>query len=125
MIEFVIKSTICLAVLFGFYHLLLRNVKIPIFNRFYLIFSLVFAIVIPLINIRMNLNVAFNPDIHKLSNDTGILIQGEKVTGKPVQQLTFLSILILFYIIISFLLLLRFTLNIFKIIKLIRTSPSV
>jgi len=125
MIEFVIKSAICLTVLFGFYHFLLRNVKISIFNRFYLLFSLVFAVIIPLINIRMNLNLAVSPGIHGLSNVTGILIQGEIVAGKPVTFLTFQTTLIILYIIISSLLLLRFVLNIYKIIRLIRTSTIV
>ena len=122
MIEFVIKSTICQIVLFGFYHFFLQNVKIPVFNRFYLLFSLIFTLLIPLINIRLNLNLAVSPDIHGLSNATGILIQGEKLTTMPIHKITFQSLLTIEYIFVSSLLLLRFILNIYKIVRLIRTS---
>jgi hypothetical protein len=122
MIEFAIKSTICLTVLYGFYYFLLQNVKIPNFNRFYLLFSMVFAMIIPMINIRMHFNLAVSPNIREFSNATGILIQGEEVTGRPIQFLTFQTTLIILYIIISSTLLLRFALNIYKIIRLIRTS---
>jgi Antirepressor regulating drug resistance, predicted signal transduction N-terminal membrane component len=73
----------------------------------------------------MNLNLAVSPGIHGLSNATGILIQGEVVAGKPVTFLTFQTTLIILYIIISSVLLLRFALNIYKIIRLIRTSAIV
>jgi len=122
MIEFAIKSTICLTVLYGFYYFLLQNVKIPNFNRFYLLFSLVFAMIIPMINIRIHFNLAVSPNIREFSNATGILIQGEEVTGRPIQFLTFQTTLIVLYIIISSTLLLRFALNIYRIIRLIRTS---
>jgi hypothetical protein len=122
MIEFAIKSTICLTVLYGFYYFLLQNVKIPNFNRFYLLFSLVFAMIIPMINIQMHFNLTVSPNIREFSNATGILIQGEEVTGRPIQFLTFQTTCIILYIIISSTLLLRFALNIYKIIRLIRTS---
>lgn len=122
MIEFVIKSTICQIVLFGFYHFFLQNVKIPVFNRFYLLFSLIFTLLIPLINIRMNLNLAVSPNIHGFSNATGILIQGDKLTTMPINKITFQSLMTILYIFVSSLLLLRFILNIYKIVRLIRTS---
>jgi len=124
MIEFAIKSTICLTVLYGSYYFLLQNVKIPNFNRFYLLFSLVFAMIIPMINIQMYFNLAVSPNIREFSDANGILIQGEEVTDKPIQLLTFQTTLIILYIIISFTLLLRFALNIYKIIRLIRTSTK-
>jgi len=122
MIEYIIKSTICLIVLLGFYHFLLQKVRIPIFNRFYLLLSLVFALIIPMINIRMNLNLVINPKIQEFSKVTGILIQGAEVISKPNQLLTLRSTLITLYIFVTSILLLRFILNIYKIIWLIRTS---
>lgn len=125
MIEYVIKSTICLSVSYGFYHFVLQNVKIPIFNRFYLLFSLLFALIVPLIKIQMNLNIGVNPTNYGFSSVTGILLHGEEVTGNPIQLLTFQSLLILIYGLISSILLVRFALNIYKIIRLIQTSKIV
>ena len=125
MIEFVIKSTICQIVLFGFYHFFLQNVRIPFFNRFYLLFSLIFTLLIPLINIKLNLNIDVSPNIHRFSDATGILIQGDEVTKMPIHNLTFQSSLIILYCCVSSILLFRFIFNIYKIVRLIRISTLI
>lgn len=125
MIIFVIKSAICLTILYGFYHLFLRNIKVFDFNRYYLLFSLLFAIVIPLITIRVSLNLPLNSNIHEFSNVTGSLIQGEVITVEPIHDLTIHDVLVILYLIVSFILLLRFALNIYQIIKQISTSTIV
>lgn len=58
MIDFLIKSSITLFVLLPAYHLFLEKEKIHIFNRFYLLFSLVFSMVIPFITIEIIQEVA-------------------------------------------------------------------
>jgi len=125
MITFVFKSVICLTLLFGFYHLFLRNTKVFNFNRFYLLFSLVFALIIPFITIRINLNLPINSNLQGLSNVTDILIKGEETNAGPINAFSFQELLIVIYFIVSSILLLRFTFNIYKIIKLIRTCPKV
>jgi len=121
MLAFVFKSALCLATLFGFYHFFLRNINAFNFNRFYLLFSLIFAITIPFITIRINTY----SNLQGFSNVTGILIKGEKIIAEPISVITFQELLIILYFIVSAILLLRFALNIYKIIKLIRTSPKV
>lgn len=131
MITYVIKSTICLTVLYGFYHLSLLNRKVFEFNRFYLLFSLLFALIIPLITIRINIPVNFtmpvNPEINGFSNVVGgfVPIQGDAIIAEPVHYLTFQNALLILYIIISGILLVRFILNIYKIRKLIHASPII
>jgi bla regulator protein blaR1 len=125
MIAFIIKSAICLTVLYGFYHLFLLNTKAFEFNRFYLMFSLLFALVIPLISIRVGLNLPVNSNINGFSNLPDNFIQGEKIITDPVHFLTFSVTLIIIYFIVSAILLVRFALNIYKIIKLILTSSIV
>jgi beta-lactamase regulating signal transducer with metallopeptidase domain len=122
MIPFVIKSAICLTILYGFYHLVLRNVKVFDFNRYYLLFSLLFAIVTPLITIRVSLNLPVNSNIQKVSNVSGNFIQADKIITEPVQYSTFQNIVFIIYLIASFILLLRFALNIIKIIQQIRAG---
>lgn len=53
MSDFLIKSTITLLVLLAAYYLFLEKEKIHVFNRFYLLFSLVFSMVIPFISIEV------------------------------------------------------------------------
>ncbi len=51
MAEYLIKVVLCQVILFLFYHFFLAKEKIHQFNRFYLIFSLLFSVIIPLIKI--------------------------------------------------------------------------
>lgn len=48
-ITYLIKSTLCLAVLFGFYKVALENKALHQFKRYYLLASLVFSLTIPLV----------------------------------------------------------------------------
>jgi len=49
MIIYLIKSTLCFAILFGFYKLALEHKALHHFKRYYLLVSLIFSLVIPLI----------------------------------------------------------------------------
>jgi hypothetical protein len=53
MIEFFIKSTLCLAILLAVYTLFLEKEKMHLFNRFFLLFSLVFSLLLPFISIEI------------------------------------------------------------------------
>jgi hypothetical protein len=125
MIEFVIKSAICLTIFYGFYHLFLRGIKAFHFNRYYLLFSALFAITIPWITIRVSLNLPVPSNIHEFSNITSNLIKGEEITVVPIRRVIVQDVLTFIYLMVSTILLLRFTLNIYKIIGQIRTSSKV
>lgn len=62
MIEYVIKSSLSLLIWFGLYWFLLGREKFLVFNRFYLIFSIVFSLIIPIITIPVNVQAAQNLD---------------------------------------------------------------
>jgi len=47
MIIYILKSTFCLVLLLGFYHLILEKEKMHQFNRFYLIGSILFSLLVP------------------------------------------------------------------------------
>lgn len=53
MIDFLLKSTFSLCVLLAVYHLVLEKEKIHKFNRFYLLFCLLFSFTIPFITIEV------------------------------------------------------------------------
>lgn len=61
MTDFLIKSTIAMAVLLALYHLLFEREKMHRFNRFYLIGMLVFSLTLPLIAIPLYVKAVTEP----------------------------------------------------------------
>jgi TonB-dependent SusC/RagA subfamily outer membrane receptor len=55
MIAYIVKSSLSLLILFGIYWFFLRRVKLLVFNRFFLIFSILFSLLIPFIAIQVNI----------------------------------------------------------------------
>src|SRR5690625_4854426 len=54
MIQYLIHSTLCLTLLLLIYQLFLARERMHHFNRFYLLFSLTFSLVVPLIPVGLN-----------------------------------------------------------------------
>lgn len=57
-LAYLIKSTLCLGILFGFYKIALENKAMHHFKRFYLLASLVFAFTIPLVTITYTTTIS-------------------------------------------------------------------
>jgi hypothetical protein len=125
MIEFIIKSSVCLVVLLGFYYLLLSNIKSFVFNRYYLLFSLFFTVILPFIHFQIGIIVPGFSGIPGISSESPGFISEQINPGKSLQFLTIRNIFISSYGIVSFILLLRFVFNIYKIIRLTRTNLKV
>ncbi|WP_103666081.1 M56 family metallopeptidase [Gracilimonas amylolytica] len=76
MIIYLVKSTLLLGLLFGLYKLLLENEKMHRFNRFFLLFALVFGLTAPLISFE------FQPE----QSIAGIQMQQvERVVNAPAK----------------------------------------
>ena len=56
MTDFLIKSTLSLIVLISVYFLILENEKMAVFNRFYLLFSIIFSFSVPFITLEVLAN---------------------------------------------------------------------
>lgn len=56
MTAFVIKSALCMVLFFGLYWLFLRKEKLFIFNRYYLIFSVVLSLTVPFISLPVSIS---------------------------------------------------------------------
>ena len=125
MIAFLIKSTLCLIVFYIFYHFFLKDQKILLFNRFYLNISLILSVSIPLINIPVKSSFNINDSIEKfnfqIENESAISLPSQVSSG----QIPFLKILVVFFIVISLILLIRFILNITRIYLKIYNSKKV
>lgn len=123
MIDFLIKSTICLFIFLGFYHLVLEREKMHLFNRFYLLGSIVISLVIPfvtfeiieIIPVTQSTELQIIDTIPSSSNET---IIEEKINYLPI-------ILWSLYILISSILIIRFARNIWKLISKAISNPKV
>jgi beta-lactamase regulating signal transducer with metallopeptidase domain len=121
MIDFLYKSTLCLLVLLAVYHLILEKEKMHRFNRFYLLFSLVFSFVVPFISIEVvtktivPVTQTYNY-VFQYSSKTIILEQ--TINYKPI-------ILWSLYGLITAILLFRYIRNILKIVSNIKSNNIV
>ncbi len=119
MTDFLIKSTISLFVLLALYHLVLEKEKMHQSNRFYLLFSLVFWLVIPFVTIEVVEEVT-KPMLQNnaLQINQGSVVFVEKTNYLPIVFWTI-------YGLITFLLSIRFTVNISKILNRIKSKTII
>ncbi len=118
MTHFLIKSTIPLLVLLAIYHLLLEREKMHVFNRVYLLFSLIFSLVIPFITIEV-IEKMTKPFIQNNA------IQINQGSIAFVEETNYLPILLWsIYGLITFLLSIRFIRNILKITSRIKSNTK-
>ncbi len=55
MTAYLIRSGVCMVLLFGLYHLILRKEKLFSFSRFYLIFAVIFSLAVPFVSIPVEI----------------------------------------------------------------------
>lgn len=139
MIAYVIKSSLCLLIMFGLYWLLLRKEKTFIFNRYYLIFSIIISLVNPLISIPINIGndgvrgkivSALNSNVTSLDNKQDYTSTAEYQLypeAEPLKEgissgFNIMQILLILYASGVILLLFRFIRNIVFISRLKRLS---
>ena len=116
MIIYLIKSGICLAVLLAIYHLFLEKEKMHQFNRFYLLGSILFSFYAPFFIIYTNPTTVVKP----ISNI-------QLLTNTTIQENTFnfSNLLVILYGVISIILLIRFTKNVFNLIFKIKSNTKI
>lgn len=125
MAEYIIKSTISLTVLYILYYFLLRNIKSFEFNRYYLLFVVIFSIIIPFIQIPMGIDLINNHNTQDYSSSiSNINIHGVIVNGQKDSGFDLIHLLLIIYIAVSVAFLIRFVFNFGKILKLINNSSQ-
>ena len=124
MIEYIIRSGLVLVILLAIYHLWLEKEKMFGFNRFYLLFSLVLGLVIPLIKITLPGERIANAPL-PLSGfilpDISTMVPTE-INKVAVSQNT--DILIRIYGLVAMLLLARFALNLLFLMRSASKNPK-
>ncbi len=115
MIDFLFKSTLSLTVLLAVYHLLLEKEKMHQFNRFYLLFGILFSFTIPFITIEVIREI---PHQEITPSVIPSIIPMEGATSMPIIENPTNYWLIAawsLYGVITLVLLVRFILNIWKL----------
>lgn len=129
MILYLFKSTLCLLILWGIYKLFLESEKLHVFNRFYLLLSLVFAFIIPEINIEVSSSTAENNLVvlkEAIKTSPSLLQTFNPVETVEVQKTTpWLDYLLVLSSLVSLFFLLRFLRNLLVIFKSITRSPII
>jgi beta-lactamase regulating signal transducer with metallopeptidase domain len=118
MIDFIIKSTLSLALLYVVYILMLEREKMHQFNRFYLLFGLLFSLIIPFITFEIYVEsrvAVANTVVQPMPFSNAII--AEQTDYLPV-------ILWSIYLIVTVGLLTRFANNLIKIRRKINSNPS-
>jgi len=148
MTAYIIKSSLSLIIMFGLYWVLLRKEKLFRFNRFFLIFSILFSLAIPFITVPVNVQnnkaersiiYAINENIPSVNSEpetvTNLVAENENAY-QPITQKTefpvvagpaisFNKAISLLYFIIAVLLFLRFLRNLIFISKQKKSSESI
>ena len=119
MSDFLIKSTITLFVLLAVYYLFLEKEKIHVFNRFYLLFSLVFSMVIPFITIEVIQEIAqptVNPGNIQIQQGSAVIMQETNYLAIGLWSL---------YAVVTLILAIRFISNIIKISSKMKSNTPI
>lgn len=124
MIEYLIRSGLVLTILLTIYHLWLEKEKMHQFNRFYLLFSLLLGLAIPLIEITLPAaNIASTPlPIKDFVLPSISSMMPVAISQEADSQYSNLPIAI--YSLIAVLLLLRFAINLFLIMRTASRNPK-
>jgi len=148
MTAFIIKSGICMVILFGLYWLILRKEKLFIFNRYYLIFSVLFSLTVPLISIPIDLGskkvvneivtvLNHKPELNSIGHEAGTAHQEKESSditdtyfiNQPASDKSNPSdskkILLIIYLSGLILMLVRFYRNILLVQQMFRRSERV
>jgi hypothetical protein len=120
---YLLQVICCSGLLYGYYHLLLRNKKFHLYNRYYLLAAAVISILVPFLNIPVYFSSADTIPLWLYSfndiSDAGFIFTAQAKHVSPV-LFTWNNALILLYIIVSLFVAYRFIAAILAVRKMIR-----
>jgi len=128
LLSYLLQVTGISAILYGYYHLALRNKKFHRYNRFYLLIATVISIVVPFLNIPVYFTPQDNSSFYVL-NRLGVISSYDGaeiiVSSPPVHQswFTLQNILYSCYALIISLFILRIILSLIKIKRIVSSHP--
>jgi TonB family protein len=125
MTTYIVKTILCSAIFILIYYLFLEREKIYRFNRYYLLFSIVFAFIVPVITIKIRTAVNLIPETvyQPVSGFQSTVTQ--QVLHSVNESITLGNILLIVYITVTLFLLCRFIINIFILFTKIKNNGSI
>lgn len=111
---YILKSVFCSALMFAFYVCFLSKEKTFVFNRFYLLASVLLSLLLPFIRIEMN-TVQEKSAVFPVENFSEIRIL---IQAQAENSFNFLSILKIFYVLAVIFFLIKIAFGIFQITRL-------
>ncbi|MDT3403162.1 M56 family metallopeptidase [Mucilaginibacter terrae] len=129
MINYLISFTLCSALLYAVYALLLQNKVIYGFNRFYLLFSICFSLVVPLVTVEQAVPAAQNMIKEQVANfkdDMLTVIEGTSPQTEVKPKTNYgIYACVCIYILIATCLLVKFAVNMLKLTRLIKANERI
>ncbi|MDG1810960.1 MAG: M56 family metallopeptidase [Polaribacter sp.] len=124
MLLYLLKTTFCLLLFLGFYHLVLEREKMHRFNRFYLLGSIVFAFLVPSFTITV---VAPTEFIEPIAEEFQMVkhMQTTDIATLEETEINYMNYVYGLYIIISGILCFFFVKNLHKILSKTRKNEKV
>lgn len=126
---YILKFTLCLGLLLGFYHLVLEKEKMHHFNRFYLLGSLLFSLAIPFYVLHTGSNLAENAasglELTAITHTISSANDGSILSVFKSTLYDYSNILIGFYFLIGSLFFIRFGKNLSDIFQKIKQNRKV
>jgi TonB family protein len=122
MTTYIVKTILCSGILILIYYLVLEKERIYRFNRFYLLFSVIFAFLVPLITIKISQFPGLVPGIVYQPLQSTQSTVSQQFLPASVHNIHPVNYLLLIYITVSVFLLFRFIINILVLIRKIRNN---
>lgn len=91
MIMYLIKSSLCLLIMWGFYALFLERENMHVVKRFYLLFSIVFSLCLPLITLTYTVDVPLEQEVFVQTTHTPVMIEDEIA---PIPTVNYIAIVL-------------------------------
>ncbi|OAD45335.1 M56 family metallopeptidase [Polaribacter atrinae] len=118
MIIYLLKSASCLALLLFFYHFILEKEKMHTFNRFYLLTGIIISFLVPLTTITIQAKDA-------IETNGEPIFMGNTTSTTGYETFNYSQLLMVTYLIIATLFLVRFVVNLVRIIQKIRKNETI
>jgi bla regulator protein BlaR1 len=130
MITYLINFVLCSGLLLLVYRLFLQNERMYRFNRFYLLFSLLFSLAVPFITIQSKITVmpVVEQPVHIADSNTSPVNSAPtdiRVTAKTIEHFDWTKLAIGAYVLIAVVLLGRFLVNLYRISRTVAQNETV
>lgn len=123
MLLYLLKTTFCLVLFLGFYHLVLEKEKMHRFNRFYLLGSIVFAFLVPSFTITVSPTEFIEPIVQEYQ--MVYQMQTTSIASIEETEINYINYVYGLYLLTSGILLFYFVKNLHKILLKTRKNEKV